>query len=217
MGRRERRKIAIRSDLVRAARELFGERGIYDARIEDLAERAGIAKGTVYLYFRRKEELVQAVVEAGFDDLARHAGAAAEGARSLPDLVGRVVVAHLEFLAANPDLMRVFHQVRGVLLFQRQEWRALRLPLGRHIEQIARLLARVPSPVKDRSAKRRFVALLIFAAISGATSVRAALAGRPSSEVSTATLRRGVTALAVALAREASLPRARRRTAAERS
>jgi AcrR family transcriptional regulator len=217
MGRRERRKIAIRSDLERAARELFGEQGIYDARIEDLAERAGIAKGTVYLYFRSKEELVQAVVEAAFDSLGRNAAAAAEGARTFPDLVGRIVVAHLEFFTASPDLMRLLHQVRGVLMFQRQEWRALRLPLGRHIEQIARLLARVPSPVRDRSAKRRLIAVLIFAAISGATSVRAALAGRPSSEVSTATLRRGVTALAVALARGAASPRRRRRTAAERS
>ena len=206
MGRRERRKIATRSELVRAGRELYGERGLYDARIEDLAERAGIAKGTVYLYFRSKEEHVQAVVEDGFTDLARHVSAALSGERKFPDLVARIVDAHLEYFAANPDRMRLFHQARGILLFRRPEWIALRKPLRLHIEMISRWLARAPSPLRERSARREMVALMIFAAISGATSVRAALAGKPSSFVSATALKKGIVALVMELARGAPPP-----------
>ncbi|WP_310549848.1 TetR/AcrR family transcriptional regulator [Paenibacillus glufosinatiresistens] len=44
-----------------AAFSLFGSKGFYETRIAEVAELAGIAKGTVYLYFRNKEELFLAV------------------------------------------------------------------------------------------------------------------------------------------------------------
>lgn len=44
-----------------AAYELFGSRGFYETKMSEVAERAGIAKGTVYLYFKNKEELFLAV------------------------------------------------------------------------------------------------------------------------------------------------------------
>jgi AcrR family transcriptional regulator len=216
MGRRERRKLATRSELVRAGRELFGEKGLYDARIEDLADRAGIAKGTLYLYFRSKEELVQAVVEAGFDDLAHHVGAAVEGEHTLRERVGRIVDSHFEFFAANPDLVRVFHQARGILLFQRPAWLPLRRPLGRHLDRISRWLAGAPSPGQDRTARLRRVALAIFATVSGTTSVRAALGGTSRDAAGAAALRRGVVALALELAGGA-VPASEKREGARRS
>ena len=45
-----------------AALEIFGERGLAAARLDDIAHRADIAKGTIYLYFPTKEELFKAVV-----------------------------------------------------------------------------------------------------------------------------------------------------------
>ncbi|MBI2796504.1 MAG: TetR/AcrR family transcriptional regulator [Gemmatimonadetes bacterium] len=45
-----------------AALEIFGEQGLAAARLDDIARRAGIAKGTIYLYFPTKEELFKAVV-----------------------------------------------------------------------------------------------------------------------------------------------------------
>ena len=58
-----------------AALEIFGERGLAGARLEDIARRAGIAKGTIYLYFPNKEELFREVVRhtvvARFDDAER--------------------------------------------------------------------------------------------------------------------------------------------------
>lgn len=44
-----------------AAYELFGSGGFYETKMSEVAERAGIAKGTVYLYFKSKEELFMAV------------------------------------------------------------------------------------------------------------------------------------------------------------
>ena len=50
------------SDIISAALRLFAARGFPAARLDDVAEAAGIAKGTVYLYFDTKEELFREVV-----------------------------------------------------------------------------------------------------------------------------------------------------------
>lgn len=57
-----RRKEARPEEITAAALELFVERGFANTRLEDVAARAGISKGTLYLYFENKEDLFKAVV-----------------------------------------------------------------------------------------------------------------------------------------------------------
>lgn len=62
---RRRRKEARPAELTSAALDLFVERGYAATRLEDVAARAGVSKGTLYLYFDSKEALFQAVVREG--------------------------------------------------------------------------------------------------------------------------------------------------------
>ncbi len=59
-GRRGER----RGDILAAALEEFSARGFAETRLDDVAQRAGVAKGTIYLYFRDKESLFQELVRA---------------------------------------------------------------------------------------------------------------------------------------------------------
>lgn len=62
-GKRWRRRKDARPGEIRlAALECFGERGFAATRLDDVAERAGVTKGTLYLYFQNKEDLFKAVV-----------------------------------------------------------------------------------------------------------------------------------------------------------
>jgi AcrR family transcriptional regulator len=87
----ERRKDARPAELLAAALELFVERGYAATRLDDVAKRAGVSKGTVYLYFPSKEELFKAVVREGLVPLlergekmvAEHRGSIAELIRNL--------------------------------------------------------------------------------------------------------------------------------------
>jgi len=87
----ERRKHARPHELLSAALDLFVERGYAATRLEDVARRAGVTKGTVYLYFPSKEELFKAVVREGMvpvlkrgEQMAQaHAGACAGLLRDL--------------------------------------------------------------------------------------------------------------------------------------
>ena len=60
--KRERRKDARPGELLAAALELFVEKGFAATRAEEVAKRAGVSKGTLFLYFSSKEELFKAVV-----------------------------------------------------------------------------------------------------------------------------------------------------------
>src|SRR2546426_8208469 len=57
-----RRKAARPEEIVAAALDVFVERGFAAAKLEDVARRAGVTKGTIYLYFENKEALFKAVI-----------------------------------------------------------------------------------------------------------------------------------------------------------
>ena len=71
-----RRKAARPGEIVAAALEVFSERGFAATRLDDVAKRAGLSKGALYLYFETKEDLFRAVVgEAVGANLAHLEGA----------------------------------------------------------------------------------------------------------------------------------------------
>lgn len=62
---RKRRKEARPSELLEAALHLFVEKGFAATRLEDVATRAGVSKGTLYLYYENKDALFKAVIQEG--------------------------------------------------------------------------------------------------------------------------------------------------------
>ncbi|MEU4039116.1 TetR/AcrR family transcriptional regulator [Streptomyces collinus] len=58
LGRRERNKIKIKERLYTAALELFAERGYEQTSVDEIAERADVARGTFFNHFQRKEDLI---------------------------------------------------------------------------------------------------------------------------------------------------------------
>jgi AcrR family transcriptional regulator len=84
-----RRKDARPGEILDAALDLFVERGFAATRLEDVAQRAGVSKGTVYLYFDSKEDLFKAVIRSGL-------------VRAIEE--GEKLVATFE--GSSPDLLR---------------------------------------------------------------------------------------------------------------
>ncbi len=130
---RRRRKEARPSELTAAALELFVEKGFAATRLEDVAARAGVSKGTLYLYFDSKEALFRAVVEEGIIpllaaaeiEMAAYEGGAAELLRRLLfgwwEQIGCTRLAGLPKLVISeahnfPEVARYYHDnviVRG--------------------------------------------------------------------------------------------------------
>lgn len=84
----KRRKADRPDEIVAAAIEVFAEKGFAAARLDDIAARAGVSKGAIYLYFATKEDIFRAVVEQGLaPNLALIQGAIAANAQSFADLL----------------------------------------------------------------------------------------------------------------------------------
>jgi len=97
-----------RQRILDAAIHVFARRGFFASRISDIASAAGIADGTVYLYFESKDDILVKV----FDEImGEHLTAAREEIRQVTDAAARLRVLadhHLGLLGGNPELAVVF-------------------------------------------------------------------------------------------------------------
>jgi len=97
-----------RAAILGAALELFRERGYEDTTMRAIAERAGVALGNAYYYFRSKEHLIQAFYGRTHDE---HLAACASALDSEHDLKARL----LEVMRAKVATIEPYHQFAGVL------------------------------------------------------------------------------------------------------
>src|SRR4029453_1118687 len=97
-----------REAILRAAIKVFAGFGYFNSKVSDIAGEAGVAGGTVYLYFKNNEDILHSIFDRAM------AGFIAEGKRELVDLPGpkerlaRIAEMHLEKLGADRDLPVVF-------------------------------------------------------------------------------------------------------------
>jgi len=97
-----------RERIIAAAAKLFGERGYHRTTTAEIAESAGVAAGTIYIYFSSKEELLVAVFE---EFLGRHMERLREGVDAEPTpekKIIRLLALGLELMYTNPDSARIF-------------------------------------------------------------------------------------------------------------
>src|SRR5512140_929524 len=97
-----------RRRILGAAVQTFGRRGFHEARIAEIAASAGVAEGTVYLYFRNKEDLLGVVFDETMDGVLRKAEEIRCAGTSAADRLTQLVDLHISFLAADRDLASVF-------------------------------------------------------------------------------------------------------------
>src|SRR2546422_5836518 len=93
--------------IIDAAVRVFARNGFYNSRVSDIAREAGIASGTIYLYFKTKDEILVTLFRekmAAFVAGVRKAIADEPGATAK---IRRMIRLHFETLEANPDVAEV--------------------------------------------------------------------------------------------------------------
>lgn len=95
-----------REEILRAAREVFLERGYSEARLSDIARRAGIVPSTLYLYFSSKEEMVRAIAGGIRQKTVQAIFPILEHLRGREDII-RLVQTLLSPIAEDPAVFRL--------------------------------------------------------------------------------------------------------------
>ena len=110
-----------RDAILRAATTVFARKGFFNSKVADIAKAAGIADGTVYLYFKSKDEILHSIFDQAM------AGFIAEGRRELErtaspvDKLEKIAHLHLEKLGSDRDLAIVFQiELRGSIKFMQE-------------------------------------------------------------------------------------------------
>ncbi len=96
-----------RANIVDAAVEVFAEKGYRSARISDIARRAGVADGTIYLYFRNKEDLLLTIFEEKMEELLASIEAAVRAAPEPISQVRAYARFHFDAIRNQPALAQV--------------------------------------------------------------------------------------------------------------
>lgn len=110
-----------REAILRAAIKTFAGKGFFNSKVADIAKEAGVADGTVYLYFKNKDDILHSVFDRAMDEFI------AEGKKELAELddpkdkLRRIAELHLERLGGDRDMAIVFQvELRGSTKFMQE-------------------------------------------------------------------------------------------------
>jgi TetR/AcrR family fatty acid metabolism transcriptional regulator len=110
-----------REAILRAATRVFAHNGYFNSKVADIAREAGVADGTVYLYFKSKEEILHSIFDRNMEE------AIADGRKRLArttdprEKLRSIAHMHLDRLGADRDLAVVFQvELRGSTKFMQE-------------------------------------------------------------------------------------------------
>jgi TetR/AcrR family fatty acid metabolism transcriptional regulator len=110
-----------REAILRAAIEVFAHNGYFNSKVADIAREAGVADGTVYLYFKSKEEILHSVFDRSMEEAITEGKQQIAATTDAREKLRRIALLHLERLGADRNLAVVFQvELRGSTKFMEE-------------------------------------------------------------------------------------------------
>ncbi len=155
-----------RARILRAAVKVFARKGFHNARVAEIARSAGVADGTIYLYFKNKEDLLISLFEEHVGQLNRDLRQSLDGLETTDERIRHVVRVQLGHIQEQRDLAEVL----SVTL--RQSNRFLRQFAAPTFSEYLDIIAEVVTKGQERGEVRRdvsprVVARALFGALDG--------------------------------------------------
>ncbi|MEO0266114.1 MAG: TetR/AcrR family transcriptional regulator [candidate division WOR-3 bacterium] len=95
-----------------AARNIFGQKGFYETKMDDIAREAGIAKGTLYLYFKSKEELYECLIKIGLNLIEQAILEILEAPKSFSEKLKEIIAYIIDILSDNREfVLRIMYEM----------------------------------------------------------------------------------------------------------
>lgn len=157
MTSQAQRRASTIAAIVRAAGELFTARGFSATSVDDIAARAGVAKGAVYHHFKSKEQILARVFEEMTAALAAEVSRAAAASGSIPDSIERGTLKYLTLISG--DRFRQVLLVDGPAVLGWEKWREIdQRSFGRTMQPTTAAKAQVRASARELEAAGHLIA-----------------------------------------------------------
>ncbi|HXH93619.1 MAG TPA: TetR/AcrR family transcriptional regulator [Thermoanaerobaculia bacterium] len=126
-----------------AAIRVISRKGMAAATMQEIAEEAGVAKGTIYLYFRDREELVEKTFETAIGQLHGRLDAALDAEGPFAEKLRSLLTAQFAFFGENREFFRLYHSLRmtqGSATQQRRQKRTCQPQFKARVDRLAGML-----------------------------------------------------------------------------
>ncbi len=156
-----------KAQILNAAEGVFTKRGFDEARMDDIAEKTGLSKGTLYLYFKSKDDLIIAILERIFqrefrqlEDLQQEDISAFDAMLKLTDLITKDIVSMLR-------LIPIIYNFLALAFRNKYVQRALKDYINHYLNILIPIIQRGIDAGEFRSVDAREVAIAAGAIIEG--------------------------------------------------
>ena len=110
-----------REAILNAAVKVFAQKGFFNSKVADIAGEAGIADGTVYLYFKSKDEILHSIFDRAMEEFISEGKHEINEIKEADRRLQRIAELHLEKLGADRNLAIVFQvELRGSTKFMEE-------------------------------------------------------------------------------------------------
>ena len=117
MNRKQREYLAHREEILAAAEKVFAAKGFFPTTMSDIARRAEFGTGTLYKYFKSKEELYFTLIDEKVEEINRLVKTELSQRNSAVERIKKVLQLQFEFIERNRDFFRIYISERS-----RFEW-----------------------------------------------------------------------------------------------
>ena len=93
--------------ILHAAIKIFSEKGFYNSRVSEIAKEANVADGTIYLYFKNKDDILISLFEEEFGKIVQNMRAALEKEKDALQKIKRFAITHLSIVSKQQELGEV--------------------------------------------------------------------------------------------------------------
>ena len=144
--RTQKRAKRTRKRLKKAALDVFSEKSIDAATVEEITEKADVGKGTLYQHFEDKEQIVVTLVDEAAEHLIERIRSYEISPESLKDMLEHLFNAHYEFYTDSKEEFILLFQDKLMLKLQSEAQDELEEPYLRYLEEIENQIAAHLSP-----------------------------------------------------------------------
>lgn len=162
---------ATRQAILECASEIFSERDFHEVLTEDIADRLGIGKGTMYRYFRSKEDLYLATISSGLDGLHVAVKAGLEQDAPVATTIETLVRTMVTYFWRQRDFFVLLHRLEAKLKpTERAHWQSQRDEV---VRMVRRVIDRAAARGEIRRTSSRLAVEALFGMIRGVSVYRA--------------------------------------------